>query len=342
MTLKPLQGFRSLEMHHCITGSMRHIYEFHKHPVSEELLLGLGAGVGFIYWHVKGTTPFYGGRGNMERPGQEGLELTAGKRLGVLIQYFRTSSARKAEKTLLEMLGAGEPVMLELDMGFLPYLNLPEGYHFGAHAVVVAGCDSETRMVLIADRDGELHAVTLDDLAKARGSTFKPFPPKHKWYNFDFSAKRPPEPEEVRQAVHEVVIGMLEPPIANFGVKGIRKAARLTLKWPEVMDEEELRFACFNIFVFIDAIGGTGGGIFRHMYSRFLREAAGISGDARFNERSDEFQRIGDKWQTLAEIFRNVSKADDPAAILPGVKAPLLELTDLEEVAWSRLGELVR
>ena len=139
MTLNPLQGFRSLETYHCVTGSMCHIYEFHKHPVSEELLLGLGAGVSFIYWHVKGTTPFYGGRGNMERPGQEGLEVTAGKRLGVLTQYFRTSSARKAEKALLEMLGAGEPVMLELDMGFLPYLHLPEGYHFGAHAVVVAG-----------------------------------------------------------------------------------------------------------------------------------------------------------------------------------------------------------
>ena len=82
--------------------------------------------------------------------------------------------------------------------------------------------------------------MSIEDLAKARGSTFKPFPPKYKWYSFDFSAKRPPEPEEVRQAIREVVTGMLEPPITNFGVKGIRKAAKLTLKWPEVMDKEEL------------------------------------------------------------------------------------------------------
>jgi len=342
MTLKPLEGFRSLGTHHCVTGSMRHVYEFHGYPVSEELLLGLGAGVGFIYWHTKGTTPFYGGRGNVERPGHEGLEVTAGKRLGVRTEHFRTSSARKAEKALLEMLGAGEPVMLELDMGFLPYLNLPDGYHFGAHAVVVAGYDPETRMVLIADRDGELHAVSMEDLAKARGSTFKPFPPKHKWYTFNFSRRRPSEPEDVRQAIREVVTGMLEPPITNFGVKGIRKAAKRTLKWPEIMSEEELRFTCFNIFVFIDAIGGTGGGIFRYMYARFLREAAGITDDTRLNERADEFQRIGDKWQALAEIFMNASKADDPAAILPGVKAPLLDLANLEDAAWSRLGELVR
>jgi len=38
---------------------------------------------------------------------------------------------------------------------------------------------------------------------------------------------------------------MLEPPITNLGVKGIRKAAKRILKWPEIMDEEQLRYACF-------------------------------------------------------------------------------------------------
>ena len=63
MTLKLIPGFKSLCTHHCITGSMRHIYDFHNHPISEEMLLGLGAGLGFIYWHMKGTMPFLGGQG---------------------------------------------------------------------------------------------------------------------------------------------------------------------------------------------------------------------------------------------------------------------------------------
>jgi hypothetical protein len=62
MTLKPLQGFQPLKTHHCVTGSMRNIYEFYGYPISEDLLLGLGAGVGFVYWHMKGNLPFYGGR----------------------------------------------------------------------------------------------------------------------------------------------------------------------------------------------------------------------------------------------------------------------------------------
>ncbi|MGD8240155.1 MAG: BtrH N-terminal domain-containing protein, partial [Armatimonadota bacterium] len=112
MPLKPLPGFRSLATHHCVTGSMRHVYEFHDHPPSEDLLLGLGAGVGFIYWHMKGMPPMLGGRANFERPGEEGLEKTAGKRTGVRVESFQTTSARKAEASLLEMLDAGEPVMV--------------------------------------------------------------------------------------------------------------------------------------------------------------------------------------------------------------------------------------
>jgi hypothetical protein len=342
MTLKPMPGFKSLTTHHCFTGSMRHIYEFHNYPISEDLLLGLGAGVGFIYWHVKGTSPFYGGRINVGRPGEEGLAKTAGRRTGVRVESFQTSSARKAEKALLDMLEAGEPVMVHVDMGFLPYFDFGHEFHFGRHIVVVVGYEPETGQVLIADRDEELYPVSLEDLAQARGSKFKPLPPRHTWYTFDFSGKRPPDPEEVRQAIREVVTAMLEPPITDQGVKGIRKAAKHALKWPEIMDKDQLRFACLNAFVFIDARGGTGGGFFRYMYSRFLREATEITGDDRLIAVADEFQRIGDRWQMIAETFKRASKAPDPASLLSECVNLLDALADLEEAAWSRLGEWVQ
>ena len=339
MTLRPLEGFKSLTTHHCVTGSMRHVYVYNDHDISEEMLLGLGAGVGFIYWHTKGAPPFIGGRANARGE----FEPLAGKRTGVKIEPHTTSSARKAKRTLLEMLDAGQPVMIQCDMGFLPYFDFGGyEYHFGAHVVVVCGYDAETDQVLIADRDEELHPVSLEDLEKARGSTFKPFPPRHKWYTFDFSGKRQPTAEEVRQAIAEQAQGMLEPPISNFGVKGIRKAAKRVLKWPDQMDEEELRFTLFNTFIFIDATGGTGGGIFRYMFSRFLREAAEITSNDRLIEVADEFQRIGDKWQVVAEIFKSTSEADDPTAELPEISTPLLELASLEEAAWSRLRDLVQ
>jgi hypothetical protein len=342
MALKPLAGFRSLTTHHCVTGSMRHVYAYNDHDISEDMLLGIGSGVGFIYWHMKGTPPLIGGRANFERPGEEGLEKTAGRRTGVQVESFHTSSARKAERTLLEMLDAGQPVMIYCDMGFLPYFDFGDTeYHFGGHVVVVCGYDVETRQVLIADRDG-VYPVSMEDIEKARGSKYKPFPPTHKWYTFDFSNKRRPTADEVHQAIVEQATGMLEPPIRNIGVKGIRKAAQRTLKWPDQMDEGELRFTLFNTFIFIDATGGTGGGIFRYMFSRFLREAAEITGDMRLNQSADAFQHIGDRWQEVAAIFKQGWKADDPAAVLPETTTPLMEIADLEEAAWMRLWELVQ
>jgi hypothetical protein len=339
--LKPLDGFETFATHHCITGALRHIYEFNGFPMSEEMLLGLGSGVGFLYWQQKGSDPFYGGRANFERPGVEGLEKTVGRRTGVRVESHRTGSARKAEKAMLEILAAGEPVMIMVDMGFLPYLDLPEGYHFGAHAVVVAGFDPQTREVLVADRDGEPHAVSWQDLARARGSRFKPFPPQHAWYSFDFQARRPPSAEEIRQAIREVVEGMLEPPISNFGVQGIRTAVKRTLKWPQHMNEERLRWTCFNIYVFIDAAGGTGGGIFRYMYGRFLQEAAAITGEPRLAEVGEEMRYIGDRWQQVAAIFKEAHRAPDPSALLPQATALMERIADREQAAWEGLREVV-
>ena len=341
MTVQPLQGLECWPTHHCVTGSLRHIYEFHGYPISEEMLLGLGSGVGFLYWHMKGTDPFFGGRANVARPGEEGLEKTAGKRTGVKVEVFRTNSPRKAETALLEMVMAGEPVMIHVDMGFLPYLNLPAGYHFGQHLVVVAGYDAGRQEVLIADRDGDLHPVSLEILAQARGSGFKPFPPMHTWYTFDFSAKRPTMAEEVRQAIREVANGMLEPPIANFGVEGIRTAAKRTLRWPQQMSETQLRAACINVFIFIDATGGTGGGIFRYMYGRFLGEAARLIGDARLADVGEQMLSIGDRWQEVARIFKEAYAAPDPASALPQATALMRAISDMEQATWTRLRSTV-
>lgn len=336
MSLKPLHGFESLETHHCITGSMRHVYVYHGHDVGEDMLLGIGGGVGFIYWHMKGTDPFIGGRAK-GRPGK-GFETTAGERTGVVVEEHVTTSARKARRTLLELLDASRPVMLQVDMGFLPYLDFGgEEYHFGAHAVVACGYDPDTDQVLIADRDAGIHPVSMETLERARGSQHKPYPPKHRWTTFDFSQKRQPTAVEIRAAIAEQVEGMLDPPISNLGVQGIRKAARRILKWPSLMDEEALRRTMFNTYIFIDAEGGTGGGIFRTMFSRFLLESAQVTGDDRLIEIADAFRGISDRWQEVAAIFKQGWNLEDPATLLPETTKPLKTIADLEEQAWTAL-----
>jgi hypothetical protein len=339
--LRPFPGFATYPTHHCVTGSLKHVYDYHGYPVSEDLLLGLGRGLGFVYFHIKGTDPFYGGRANVARPGEEGLEKTAGRRTGVSVQAHATASARTAQATLRELLEAKEPVLVYLDMGFLPYFELPEGYHFGGHVIAVAGYDPDTGRVLIADRDRELHPVGWEALEKARGSQYKPFPPRHTWYTFGFAAARPPAPGEVGEAIGEVCHAMLAPPIANLGVKGIRTAIRETARWPQVLDADALRRTCLNTAMFIDRRGGTGGGIFRYMYARFLGEAASITSEPRLTAMGTELTAIGDRWEEVATAFDTAAQADNPADLLEAATKPMHDIADREQDFWERLAAVI-
>ena len=195
--------------------------------------------------------------------------------------------------------------------------------------------------MLVADRDGDkgFHPVSLEALARARGSTFQPFPPRNTWYTFDFSTNRLPTADQVRQAIAEQVDAMLHPPIQNLGVAGIRKAAQMLPRWPASMDEEALRMALFNGLLFIDATGGTGGGLFRFMFGRFLLEAAAITGEKGLEESAAEFAHLGDRWQVAARAFQAAAGAPDPAAAMLEIPPLLHELHALEGAAWQKLGE---
>ncbi len=88
---RPLPNFQALDGCNCLTSSFKRICAFNGYNISEEMLLGLGAGIGFIYWHQKGVLPFVGGRGNVRR-----YHLDLGERTGIRIQEHTTPSPEKA------------------------------------------------------------------------------------------------------------------------------------------------------------------------------------------------------------------------------------------------------
>ena len=337
MTLTPIEGFRHFETDHCVTGSMRHIYAFHGHDLSEDLLLGLGEGVGFAYFRFRGQPPFLGGRA-MPKPSMEDI---AARRTGVRINAHKSSSDPAAEKALVAHLASGTPVMMQVDMGFLPYFDFGgHEYHFGGHVVVACGLDRASGEVLIADREKDLHPVPLAALAPARGSRYRPFPPGRKWWDFDFGAFAPPSKQDILLAIRKQASFMLSPPIANLGVKGIRKAAGEVARWDALLAPEELRGALFNIWIFASAVGGTGGGLFRRMFSRFLAEAAERTGRKQLATSGAEFGSIAAAWDAVAVLSRQAADERTPplaAACLPRLSSAIAAIADTEEKAWNAL-----
>jgi hypothetical protein len=341
LELRQFPGFVALDGCHCVSSSLARMFHFAGHPVSEEMLLGLGAGMGFIYWRMKFAemeTVFVGGRGN-----PKGFYQDVAGRTGVAIQEKQTGSAAKAEAELVRMLEAKQPVMLGVDMGFLPWFELPKDYHFGGHTCVACGWDGKGT-VLGSDIDqrasgvkkGFVAPVTLKQLREARGSKFKPFPPKNLWLEFDFSRFRKPGVEEIASSIRQTVDAMLNPPIKNFGVRGMRHTADELLKWPEQFGDHDLRMNLFNLYIFIE-VGGTGGGCFRPMYSRFLGECAGVTGNRKLEKCADAFAEVGEKFSRIGQMFQGAQKMKDVGGAVRAAAERFREIAGMEEAALRML-----
>jgi len=339
--IKPFDNCPALDGYHCQTNSLAKMYHFNNHPLSEEMLLGLGAGMGFIYWKMKfgeSTYIFIGGRGN-----NKDFFIDVGRRTGVKIDLISTSSIKRAEASLLEKLEKKEPVMLFGDMGYLPWFEFPEEYHFGGHTFVVSGYDG-INTALASDMDpkvsglkkGFYYPVTLEQLSKARSSPHKPFPPKNAYLDFDFSRYHQPAAGDIYSSIRQTVDFLLHPPIKNIGVKGLRYTAKEILKWPDIFEDFDLRMNLFSIYIFFE-IGGTGGGCFRYMYSRFLKEAAQITGNDKLMESSEKVQKAGELYTEIGQLFKEAEKMKDINERIQKASGLFLNIAELEEDVFAEL-----
>ncbi|MFC2161988.1 BtrH N-terminal domain-containing protein [Acidobacteriota bacterium] len=341
-SIQPFDNCPALDGCHCQTNSLAKIFHYNNCPLSEDMLLGLGAGMGFIYWSQKGIPPFVGGRGNVKTFFQD-----LGERTSVKIETKTTASEKKAESILLEKLRNKEPVMVYADMGFLPWFEMPDDYHFGGHTFVICGYDGKDS-ILTSDMDqkasgikkGYYHTMTLEQLRKARNSPFKPFPPKNAYLEFDFSHYHPPENKDIYSSIHHTVDAMLNPPISNFGIKGIRRTAQEIKKWPDQYDDFELRMNLFTIYIFIE-IGGTGGGCFRYMYSRFLKEAAAIVSSSTLEKASEGIHESGKMFTKLGLLFKDAETAVDLGSRIDEASDLFEKIAHREEEVFGVLSKTI-
>jgi hypothetical protein len=344
LAIRPFDNCPCLDGYHCQTNSLAKIFHHSGHPLSEDVLLGLGAGMGFIYWKMKMGAEnyvFIGGRGNKD------FFNDLARRTGLKIVVKSTSSEKRAEVILQEKLFRREPVMMFGDMGFLPWFDLPRDYHFGGHTFVVCGYDGK-ETVLASDIDqkaaglkkGFYYPITLGQLRKARSSTYKPFPPKNAYLEFYFEGFHNPGPKDFLSSIRQTVESQLNPPIKNIGVKGLRHTAKEILKWPQIFEEKELRMNLFCLYIFIE-IGGTGGGCFRYMYSRFLKEATKIVGNKAFEEASVMFNQAGKKFTEIGLMFEDAEKMQNINEKIHVASQKFQEIADIEENAYNHLAHSI-
>jgi hypothetical protein len=339
-----IERFQPIAGHHCITTSLRHIFLYHGHPISEEMLFGLGSGLSFFYGEFKlAPYPFIGMRVKIGE-----FEESLAQRLNMGIQTQQTASAKKAYRALAELIRHDLPVMIYVDMAYLKYLNMPQA-HFGGHSIVVFGIDEEQGLAYVSDRDdrqhkvtpdeaefpADFHTVSLTELEHARNSAYKPFPPKNAWLTFDFTPIRPIDQGMITAAIRDTAEKMLYPPIKNVGLKGIRLCAEKVLGWKN-FDDEKLKWSAFNGFILINQIGGTGGGGFRKMYGNFLRESGKLIKAEALGKIGDEYVAVSAAWDKVADQFYRIFKTFDRAMLKP-ISEQILHLYEKETDLMNRL-----
>ncbi|MFX1282392.1 MAG: BtrH N-terminal domain-containing protein [Promethearchaeota archaeon] len=307
-----IPNFNHIPGVHCTSSAIRDVFEFHGLKTSEAMIFGLGSGLGLGYGKLGREMSIIGGR-------QYKFEDNLCNLLNIGLNKFTTTNKEEGWQRLKEMLENDLPVAINVDMAFLPYQELPEGFHFGQHTIVVAGHNSENSIVHIADTHfSDLKEITLEDLTKARNYSYSRWmDPRNFIYEFSF-----PREEEVPDFKDVIPIAIQKTGkniqkksriMRIFGmINGLDAISKFSQSLDKLADLENsvLQDRCNEIAGFISEYG-TGGGLFRYIYSQFLLESAEICNDNSLIELGDYYKNLGDKWEEVAQNVLRIPESSD-------------------------------
>ena len=324
---------------HCITTAIRHIFKYNKHNITEEMLFGIGECLNFGYMEIPfAPMPILASRSNILV-----YERTLANNLGIQLETQTTSSITKGYKEVVQQLAEDKPVMLYVDMGFLKYLNMPEGFHFGGHGVCLYGLDEDQGLAYISDRDADnyqignfegrdFHKVDLEELELARNSKEQPFPPKNRWVTFSFEGMKTIDYELLKGCCLGCCKNMLISS-GKFGVSGIRVFADRVRLWGSWAEPKLIKTALTFSTMMRE---GTGGGNFRYIFSRFLHQITDIVGGDSIKDVAVAYAQIGDLWVQVEKYLERLAKEKD-LNLLETISTVIMEIAENEERALIQL-----
>lgn len=290
-------GFHDFGGVHCETTALRKLLRHHGLTCSEELLFGLGGGIGFVFWQQPGApVPFVGGR-NGSFPH---FLRRAARALGLQLDVWQSDSADAARDRLIEELGQGRPAVCYGDIFHLPYFHARR--HFGAHAFVVYGLSEREDRAWISDRGVHPRIVTLGELARARGSGDHPFPPRHAMLQLQVRGSAEPRPEALREAIVASCEALRHPPTAYLGLPGLTSFGEWLRNAARELPPPLLLEAMLTTYVNLE-LAGTGGCAFRRMYHRFLEEARQWLPHPALDEGMARLEQVLPVWRRMIEAL---------------------------------------
>lgn len=311
---------------HCETTALGALIRYLGCDYSEAMLFGIGEGLGYgiITWGYKGF-PFIGGR---VKTGE--LTKNFCRNLNFKLNRNRTTSVNKAWNTVKESIDNGIPTMLQLDSYHLEYFT--SKVHFAGHYVTMIGYDDNNAFLIDTTQQGGRVKTSLKSLALARNEK-GPMSDKNLSITIQKGEQVTPLKQAILTAIRNNAKDYLNPIISNFGYKGIARTAKEIDKWFDKSEDVEKDFI-FTATMMERA--GTGGALFRKLYSDFLKEAYDIVGSHEILKAYELFRSATDKWHEIANIFIDIGKSKD-RSYLQVMKDILFEIEKIEVEAMEIL-----
>ena len=286
---------------HCETTATGSLLNQLGIELSEPMLFGLGEGLGYIYWNMKFMDfPFIGGR---VKP--LALSKSLAKNLNLDLEIKETTSIKKAWSNVAENIQNGKAVGLQLDCYHLDYFK--NKIHFAGHFVAMYGYDDEFSYLNDTKQQGGMVKTTLDNLEKARNEK-GPMSAKNLMYVLTKNDKSFDIKKSIETAISNNVNEYLNPPIKNIGYKGILKTSVEIKKWFKNSKNIEYEFSTTAMLM---ERAGTGGSLFRKMYSDFLKESYELTGKESYEKAYLAFVEIAGLWTEVSQLFDKASQAED-------------------------------
>lgn len=276
-------------------------------PLSEELVLGVGGGLGcgYILWQFAGRDPIVtlGFRNQWQYPDQWLVKTC--RRLGVEPTVHETSGHVTAMRTLRRALSAAGPrPLVWIDAQETGYWHLPERFSgMGGYPVVVV--DEREGRFFVDDRNTAMLSVEEQTLRAARGRVPS--------YRNRLVTLEGPVEIPMHVLVDAIGAGLeeqvrhLESDSDSFSLLAWRKWARMATAtthekgWPNVFaDQRGLFGALLSIYENVGS-NGLGGGSLRGLYASFLDTAADLIDKPALGRVSSTFRDLDEKWVELAE-----------------------------------------
>ena len=159
-----IEGYRHRPGNHCGSTALRNLLAFDGVEISEEMALGLGAGVCFYYLHPRRPVAL----AVHQRPGRPARGAVPRAHRARRFASRPSRARSESWEAAREAVDAGRPALLLTDLYYLDHYG--KSAHFPGHAVVLAGYDDEVAYLSDTGFD-ELQTTRLENLARG--------PPRH-------------------------------------------------------------------------------------------------------------------------------------------------------------------